>query len=240
MFVLKLVKAGGARASATAFLVKHSFADVLYECEGFITQNKQSHLPDMALTTIGASDISFIAADVAQTAAALINPSAASSASSATEDSSKRTSVGARSKGPGTHTFLMTKTRTMINALLEKIAVTDKLTYALCLTTAKSCKETVPLPSAFASTEYVKEQCRYFALPSLIAFAQKGFAYSKPYLEFYQRFRGAMAHGTPLLPPVLPENERVIAANAEALSRALVQSLLPLLLQVTQTGTPAY
>jgi myosin heavy subunit len=227
------VKSGGARASATAFVVKHSFADIMYECDGFITQNKQSHLPDIAITTLATSSIPFVAADVAQTAAALINPTAGTTP--AAEEANKRVSVG-RIKGPSTNTFLMSKTRNMMNTLLEKVAVTDRLTYALCIATAKSCKEGAPPLSAFASTEFVKDQCKYFALPQLISFAQKGFAYSKSYLEFYQRFCGAMAHFTPLLPPVTSENERVIAANAQALSRALVQNLLPLLLQMTQAG----
>jgi myosin heavy subunit len=223
-----LVKAGGARASATAFMVKHSFADIMYECEGFVTQNKQSHLPDMALTTIGACSIPFVAVDVGQAAAALANPNAAE------EAASKRSSV--KAKGPSTATFLMTKTRNMMNAVLEEVAVTDKLTYALCIATAKSCKENATGLSAFASAEYVKDQCKYFALANLVAFAQKGFPYIKPYLEFYQRFRLALAYDTPALPYIAPENERVIAANAELLSKALVQNLLPLLMQVTTTG----
>jgi hypothetical protein len=209
-------------------MVKHSFADIMYECDGFVTQNKQSHLPDMALTIIGACSIPFVAVDVGQAAAALANPAVA-------EEASKRASVG-KIKGPSTATFLMTKTRNMMNSVLEEVAGTDKLTYALCISTAKSCKENATGLSAFASAEYVKDQCKYFALSNLVAFAQKGFPYIKPYLEFYQRFRLALAYDTPSMPYIAPVNERVIAANAEVLSKALVQSLLPLMMQVTTTG----
>lgn len=227
LFHVQLVKAGGARASATAFLIKHSFADIMYDCEGFITQNKQSHLPDIALTTIGASNIPFVAVDVGMAAAALVNPSI--------EEASKRSSTG-RVKGPDPGTFLMSKTRNAMNNLLEKVAVTDALTYALCMSTSKSCKDVVAAPSVFASTEFVKDQCKYFALSNLVAFAQKGYSYSKPYLTFYQRYRCALAYETPGMPCNTPENAAVIADNAEALSKALVQFLLPLLMKVTTSG----
>lgn len=199
----------------------------MYECEGFITQNKQSHLPDIALTSIGASTIPFVAVDVGMAAAALVNPSI--------EEASKRNSTS-RVKGPDPGTFLMSKTRNAMNTLLEKIAVTDALTYALCMSTSKSCKEAVASPSAFASTEFVKDQCKYFALSNLISFAQQGYTYSKPYLVFYQRYRCAMAYQTPGMPCNTPENAQVIADNAEALCKALVQYLLPLLMKVTTTG----
>ena len=64
------MKTAGAKAAATAFLVRHTFADINYDGEGFITSNKQSHLPDIALTALAASSISFVAADVALTGGA--------------------------------------------------------------------------------------------------------------------------------------------------------------------------
>jgi len=226
LFIFQLVKSAGARAAATAFIIKHTFADINYDCEGFITQNKQSHLPDIAITTLGTSTIPFIAADVAMALQAEINPPM---------EDNKRSSVG-RIKGPSTANFLMTKTKTMMNNLLEKLAETDKQSYGLCLSTGKCVKEgTLPV-SAFTSTEYVKEQVKYFALPSLITFAQKGFVYAKLYVEFYHRFRFALARNTPNLPYVCAQNEKMIAANAIPLSKLLVQNLLPMLMKITVTG----
>jgi len=221
------VKTGGARAAATAFVIRHTFADINYDCEGFITQNKQSHLPDIAITTLATSTIPFIAADVAMALAAEINPPVM--------EESKRASVG-RIKGPSTANFLMTKTKTQMNTLLEKLAETDKQSYGLCLSTGKCVKDGTMPVSAFTSTEYVKEQCKYFALSSLVTFGQKGFVYTKPYLEFYNRFRIALAFDTPNMPYVNAQNEKIIAANAVSLSKLLVQTLLPLLMKVTSVG----
>lgn len=224
------MKAGGARAAATAFIIKHSFADITYDCEGFITQNKQSHLPDNAITTMGTSNISFIATDVTMAVNALINPGGAAGL----EDSSKRSSV--RSKAAAAANYLMTKTRIAMNGLMERVAGTDKLSYALCMTTSRSTKESGAVMSAHLATEHLKDQCKYFALSSLVAFAQKGYPFNKPYLDFYKRFRPALAYDTPVLLYPTSDNIKKITANVVEWSKLLVQTLLPLLLMKTTAG----
>lgn len=225
------MKAGGARAAATVFIIKHSFADITYDCEGFITQNKQSHLPDNAITTLGTSSISFIATDVAMAVTALINPGASAGA----DETNKRSSV--RSKAAAAANYLMTKTRNALNGLMERVAVTDKLSYALCMSTCKSTKEGAVPMSVHLSFEHLKDQCKYFALSSLVAFAQKGYAVNKPYLDFYKRFRPALPHNTPVLLVATSENIKKITENVVEWSKLLVQTLLPLLLLKTTSGT---
>lgn len=224
------MKTGGARAAATAFIIKHSFADITYDCEGFITQNKQSHLPDNAIATLGTSSIPFIATDVAMAVTALINPGG----NAGVDEANKRSSV--RSKAAAAANYLMSKTRIMMNGLMERVAGTDKLSYALCMSTSKSTKEGVAPMSAHVSTEYLKDQCKYFALSSLVAFAQKGYPFNKPYLDFYKRFRPALAYDTPVLLYPNSDNIKKITANAAEWSKLLVQTLLPLLLLKTTAG----
>ena len=131
-----------------------------------------------------------------------------------------------------------------MNLLLEKVADTEKLSYALCLTTAKSSKLITTSGGVVSTTsngafnaEYLRDQCKYFALPSLIALAQKGFSCVKPYEEFYNYYRAAVAHCNTALPVgVNYATKRTIAANGAELSKILLQGLLPLLMQTTKAG----
>jgi hypothetical protein len=224
------VKAGGPRAPATSFMIKHSFADAHYDCEGFITQNKQSHLPDFAIATMGLSTIPFVAADCAMTA---LQAAQGSVSAAPAEDASKRGSLS-KSKAVSTAGFLMTKTRTQINTLFEKMASTEQVSFALCLTTTKSCKEGAPKT---VNQDYLRDQCKHLALPSLISFAQQGYAYNKTYEEFYLRFRAALPFAADDLPYPHAQYLTKITANAVDLSKKLVASLLPLIMNHTSSGS---
>ena len=205
----------------------------MYECDTFTVQNKQSHLPDIAITTLGGSSIPFVAQDVAL---ALSNTTTTATTTSTEENANKRVSLS-RGKTPSTTTFLMTKTRLQVNALFETITNTDQLTYALCISTIKSTKDTSIITTTNRdSIEFIKEQCKYFTLANLITFQQKGYSYSKIYSEFYKYYRVAAAYDIPNLPMIESHNEDIIQKNAVELSRSLISYLLPLLMKHTEAG----
>ncbi|KAJ1423006.1 P-loop containing nucleoside triphosphate hydrolase protein [Ochromonadaceae sp. CCMP2298] len=130
----RLVRPAGAKSPPTCFVVRHSFGDVGYDCDGFTTANKQSHLPDSAIATLAGSCIPFVAGDVALQAAS----GAGAEKGAGVEDANKRSS--ARMRAAKTASLLMSKTKTQLQALLDRVGDTQRACYVVCMTTNPDCR----------------------------------------------------------------------------------------------------
>ena len=156
---LQLIKAGGARANPTVFVIHHSFGDVNYDLDGFIVQNKHFYLQAAVLTAIESSAVSFIAHDSTQQGSDAGPPTAPSLPNGSTAKPNLL-----MTKTASLSNLLMTKSRDSLQKLLFTLTQ-HKMNYALCISTAPICKR-VEKQAALFNKEHVVAQCRYYALPS--------------------------------------------------------------------------
>ena len=158
---LQLIKAGGARANPTVFVIHHSFGDVNYDLDGFIVQNKHFYLQAAVLAAIESSAVSFIAHDSTQQGSDAGPPTAPTLPNGSTAKPNLL-----MTKTASLSNLLMTKSRDSLQKLLSTLTQ-HKLNYALCISTAPICKR-VEKQAALFNKEHVVAQCRYYALSSRI------------------------------------------------------------------------
>jgi amino acid transporter len=156
---LQLIKAGGARANPTVFVIHHSFGDVNYDLDGFIVQNKHFYLQAAVLAAIESSAVSFIAHDSTQQGSDAGPPTAPPLPNGSTAKPNLL-----MTKAASLSNLLMTKSRDSLQKLLYTLTQ-HKLNYALCISTAPICKR-VEKQAALFNKEHVVAQCRYYALSS--------------------------------------------------------------------------
>ncbi len=140
---LKLVKAGGPKAKATVFIVKHTFADVSYDCEGFVLANKNNALPASAMAVLATSKIAFIAGDVEAAAAGTPAPPGPPppAASGVAGD---RSSLKARGENKAVliANYFMTRNNNALSALIASLKASSNTYHVLCVgTTANKFEE---------------------------------------------------------------------------------------------------
>lgn len=225
------MKAGGARVKSTIFIIRHSFGDVSYDGDGFVVQNKHCHLPASVLTALGLCTIPFIANDIAVgTSTAVARPAPPSNAIASRFKTSSSTSVN----------LLLTKSRDSLQSLLTLLQQNNQTSYALCIGTAPTCRNTEKNSTLF-NKEHVIAQSKYYAVPSLIALVQKGFPHIQKYVKFYERYRVVLPFLQVGLPfeinktiKNIPESERV--AFSKQLCENVIHLCFPYLISDTTLG----
>lgn len=201
----KLVKAGGARAKPTSFSIKHSFADVTYDCEGFITVHKCGHAPPAAVALFKTSSLPFLAgADIGYDSLPL------------PKDESRFSIVRVKteSRAPSTPSFFWNRSKDIYNRLQADLNACSQRSFVVCIGL------TVPSLTSDANNEIVMNQIRSCALENLILVSQRGFSYVKGFIEFYNKFRFLAPFASKQLPLSLTDSTSPVTG------KALCQSLL--------------
>ena len=245
----KLVRAGGARAKQTAFVIKHTFADVMYDFEGFVLSNKHGNLPPNALATLATSSIAFVARDVRVDPAAesgadpppppgpLGPPPAPGNPSPPKRPISGGLRANKANKAALVANYVMTKGRSDLHELLDSLKSASETApnYVLCIKSGMDCRLSVMSNTAAArfSTESVIAQLQYYSVSGLITLAKKGFAKVMPYTQFYDRFRVLLPFNFEGLPFQAPPTTST--AEALKLCKQLLEVIFPLVLASIDT-----
>eukprot|EP00981_Chlorochromonas_danica_P001703 scaffold369_cov177-Ochromonas_danica.AAC.36 len=208
----KMVKAGGPRSKATVFIIKHSFADISYDCEGFIAAQKCGHLSSTTSTLFKTSSIAFISGydDIGYDA--LPPP----------KDDNKAANVirvKSEARLPVSSTYFWNRSRDCVNRLHSDFNLCKVFHFILCFN--------LNLPSITGDTtmEVALQQIRGSGLDSLISMAQKTFSMGQSYQDFYNRFRFLVPFVSPNLPLTLQTNGKVAQPMCEGLLKQVVSIL---------------
>jgi alpha-tubulin suppressor-like RCC1 family protein len=186
----KLVKAGGTKTKQSVFVIKHTFSDVSYDCDGFITTNKLGTVPSTITNVLKTSKIPFVTSES-------LHPYKVQEAPK-DESKPKGSLVKARTegqKGNSPSQYLFHKGRHTIEALLSELNRCEKTNYLLCLNIVPYSKSNEPAPS-----DYLVAQLRNHYIEGIIKLAQSGYSYSRPYHDIYRRFRVLIPFSNTKLP----------------------------------------
>jgi hypothetical protein len=183
----KLVKSGGPRAKQTVFIIKHSFCDISYDCEGFIMTNKTGTLPPTMNNCLKTSKISFISSESHQSHSHSHSPK--DTAATGDKESGTISKIGKLAqrndlKGQSPSSFTFHRNKVIIEDLIKELNGCDKTNYLLCVNLYPFSKSSEAFPA-----DYVSSQVKACHLEGVIKLSQSGFSYSRPYHDIYRRFR---------------------------------------------------
>lgn len=203
----KLIKAGGAKTKSTTFVVKHSFSDAAYDCDGFIFNNKHGEFPTAINSALRPSTISFVSSAIAY--GGLAPPIAIPSE---------------EKRGKSKALQVWPKYQVMIDRLLSFLSACEKKNFVLCVnaTTATTAAE-----------DQLIAQAQHLLLPNLLQLSRFGYGYIKNYRDFFNRFRFLVRFDHDSIPLHLPdddddeEEEEVEVDILKSYCSMLLQDLLP-------------
>lgn len=210
---VKLVRAGGAKTKPTTFVVRHSFAEAAYDCDGFIFCNKLSEPSPTILNTLKASTIPFL-----QSAAhfgPLLN---AAPAPPPPEEGKANRLTKAKI------TLLYTKFLQMTDKLLAYLASCEKKNFVLCVNASAAVDEAV-----------LGGQIQSLLIPNLVELSRFGYGYRLQFVEFFQRYRilAKFEHAT--LPIGLSPSLMHDVHRMRSYSQALMDEVVALVAQLEMT-----
>lgn len=181
----KLVRAAGVKTKPTMFVIRHSYSDVSYDCEGFIAANKGGTLSTTAVGALKTSTIAFIANPVAG-AKVFALPAA---------DSSQKIGKIAKVGGGGISSYSWHRTKDTIHKLETYLNGCIHHRYVCCLSPMLSAKA-----YDLSAADMLSLQIRSLSLVSLVQLFQNGFGFVHSYLEFFNMFRFLVPFNQQALP----------------------------------------
>lgn len=210
---VKLIRAGGAKTKPTTFVVRHSFSEVAYDCDGFIFCNKLSEPSPTILNTLKTSTIPFLQS--AAHFAPLLN---AAPAPPPPEEGKTNRLTKAKI------TLLYTKFLQMTDKLLAYLASCDKKNFVLCVNASAAVDEAM-----------LSGQIQSLLIPNLVELSRFGYGYRLQFVEFFQRYRILAKFDHATLPIGLSPSLMHDVHRMRSYSQALMDEVVAIVAQLEMT-----
>jgi alpha-tubulin suppressor-like RCC1 family protein len=178
---VKLVRAGGAKTKPTTFVVRHSFAEVSYDCDGFIFCNKLSEPSPVITNCLKSSSLPLLVSS-SQFAPLLSPPAPPPPPKEGTTSRLTKAKI----------TLLYTKFLQMTDKFLAYLASCEKKNFVLCVNASTAVDDAL-----------LAGQTQTLLIPNLVELCKFGFGYRLQFVEFFQRYRILARFEHSLLPIAL-------------------------------------
>lgn len=207
----KLVRSGGAKTKPTTFVVRHSFAEVGYDCEGFIFANKLSEPSPLVINCLKTSNIAFLNTPVSY--APLLSPPAAPVEEVKPNKLTKAKIV-----------LQYTKFLQMTDKVLTYLSTCEKKSFVLCVNASEAVDEGL-----------LTGQLQTLLIPNLVELARFGFGYRLLYHEFFQRYRLLAKFEHSLLPITLSRAQENDLPKMKSLCQVLMEEVINIIARLGMT-----